>query len=318
MKLFNLNLYLFIRFRCINGGECIDGIDDFTCSCPPGLTGIYCECLILENEETDCNYTVPSTTTSLFSTTEFDLTTVIFPISSESTPFTIIDSIADTTTTTMSKTEFVPNTIESNQFTTTEYSITSTIIDTTMDMTSTKFETTLLSSSTTTESLSYSSELTEPTLTLSTQLSTDGEVTTTLNETYKLTTQSIVKNATTSEPTTSNLFPTTPSTLPIKNSTKLETTLSTFFTDTPESTTSSPTTTTTADPTTTMLTPSTETTQTTTTNTTTTTTQKPITTTTTIQPYTGIPDCIKIPCFNGGTCVGTSEGSRVSLSHFYF
>lgn len=28
---------------CHNGGECIDGIDTFTCQCPAGFTGTFCE-----------------------------------------------------------------------------------------------------------------------------------------------------------------------------------------------------------------------------------------------------------------------------------
>lgn len=48
---------------CKNGGTCIDGIDSFTCSCPPDLTGDYCECLIVSENETDCNYVRPTTTT---------------------------------------------------------------------------------------------------------------------------------------------------------------------------------------------------------------------------------------------------------------
>lgn len=47
--------------RCMNGGVCIDGIDDFTCSCPPGLSGRLCECLVQANNEMDCNYTAPTT-----------------------------------------------------------------------------------------------------------------------------------------------------------------------------------------------------------------------------------------------------------------
>ncbi|KAK3927354.1 Protein eyes shut, partial [Frankliniella fusca] len=30
---------------CRNGGTCIDGVDDFSCSCPPGLSGSTCECV---------------------------------------------------------------------------------------------------------------------------------------------------------------------------------------------------------------------------------------------------------------------------------
>lgn len=70
----------------MNGGTCIDGVDDFTCSCPAGLTGILCECLILDPEEVgtddttrwpnlNCNYT----RNELYSTTteqpQMDLTT---------------------------------------------------------------------------------------------------------------------------------------------------------------------------------------------------------------------------------------------------
>lgn len=46
--------------RCLNGGVCIDGVDSFTCSCPPSLTGILCECLLLADDEMDCNYTAPT------------------------------------------------------------------------------------------------------------------------------------------------------------------------------------------------------------------------------------------------------------------
>ncbi|XP_060517827.1 protein eyes shut [Cylas formicarius] len=48
--------------RCLNGGTCIDGTDNFTCSCPPNLTGVFCECLILANNHLDCDYVAPSTT----------------------------------------------------------------------------------------------------------------------------------------------------------------------------------------------------------------------------------------------------------------
>ncbi|XP_030383778.1 protein eyes shut [Scaptodrosophila lebanonensis] len=47
--------------RCMNGGVCIDGVDTFSCSCPPLLTGMLCECLMVGEESLDCNYTAPST-----------------------------------------------------------------------------------------------------------------------------------------------------------------------------------------------------------------------------------------------------------------
>ncbi|XP_055376615.1 protein eyes shut [Condylostylus longicornis] len=48
--------------KCTNGGVCIDGVDTFTCSCPPMLTGMLCECLMLDDDSLNCNYTMPSTT----------------------------------------------------------------------------------------------------------------------------------------------------------------------------------------------------------------------------------------------------------------
>ncbi|XP_045472679.1 protein eyes shut [Harmonia axyridis] len=54
--------------RCVNGGTCIDGVDNFTCSCLPNLTGVFCECLILPDGSQNCSIvdfemtTVPYTT----------------------------------------------------------------------------------------------------------------------------------------------------------------------------------------------------------------------------------------------------------------
>ncbi|XP_058980715.1 protein eyes shut isoform X2 [Musca domestica] len=48
--------------RCMNGGVCIDGVDTFSCSCPPLLTGMLCECLMIGEDSLDCNYTARSTT----------------------------------------------------------------------------------------------------------------------------------------------------------------------------------------------------------------------------------------------------------------
>ncbi|XP_053960262.1 protein eyes shut isoform X2 [Anastrepha ludens] len=48
--------------RCMNGGVCIDGVDTFSCSCPPLLTGMLCECLMIGEDSLDCNYTVTIST----------------------------------------------------------------------------------------------------------------------------------------------------------------------------------------------------------------------------------------------------------------
>lgn len=39
---------------CFNGGTCVDGINTFTCVCPPGFTGSYCEHNINECDSKPC------------------------------------------------------------------------------------------------------------------------------------------------------------------------------------------------------------------------------------------------------------------------
>lgn len=71
----------------MNGGTCIDGVDNFTCSCPPRLTGPLCECLILEDGIYDCEYVSP---TPLTSSTQSVLTTLMEEITSAKPSFTDI------------------------------------------------------------------------------------------------------------------------------------------------------------------------------------------------------------------------------------
>ncbi|EDV99320.1 protein eyes shut [Drosophila grimshawi] len=66
--------------RCMNGGVCIDGVDTFSCSCPPLLTGMLCECLVVGEESLDCNYTAPATPAPpVAPVTPATLTTTIAP-----------------------------------------------------------------------------------------------------------------------------------------------------------------------------------------------------------------------------------------------
>ncbi|KAK9879790.1 hypothetical protein WA026_006852 [Henosepilachna vigintioctopunctata] len=67
--------------RCINGGTCIDGVDNFTCSCLPNLTGVFCECLILPDGSQNCSF-INSTT--IYQTSTDNFTTIQF---TETTPF---------------------------------------------------------------------------------------------------------------------------------------------------------------------------------------------------------------------------------------
>ncbi|CAH2066331.1 unnamed protein product, partial [Iphiclides podalirius] len=81
--------------RCMNGGSCIDGVDNFTCSCPPNLTGPLCECLILDEDNYNCEYVSPTaiyetTSTSFLTTkTEKQTTTIVATTMSTSLNATI-------------------------------------------------------------------------------------------------------------------------------------------------------------------------------------------------------------------------------------
>lgn len=80
----------------MNGGTCIDGVDNFTCSCPPKLTGVFCECLIVDSFTLDCSYISPTPivlTTTMLPTTTFETTevpnvsTTFYSIETTTAPF---------------------------------------------------------------------------------------------------------------------------------------------------------------------------------------------------------------------------------------
>lgn len=123
-------------FRCMNGGTCIDGIDSFTCSCPPRLTGVLCECLILSNYTLDCTYNelnatwLPifpteeeiTTTTETFTTAPAFVSSPEVPITLvQSTEFTKLTEMTETsqeltdTTVIISKTHFTPSILISTE-----------------------------------------------------------------------------------------------------------------------------------------------------------------------------------------------------------
>ncbi|XP_059059426.1 protein eyes shut [Achroia grisella] len=86
--------------RCMNGGTCIDGVDNFTCSCPSRLTGTLCECLILDDGSHDCEYVSPTPLTA--STQSVLLTTMHEEVTTDiTTSYSISynDTIARTKTT---------------------------------------------------------------------------------------------------------------------------------------------------------------------------------------------------------------------------
>lgn len=70
----------------MNGGVCIDGVDSFQCSCPPNMSGRLCECLVVSENELDCNFSLPITTALYTSTGAAEqYTTESVAVSSEST-----------------------------------------------------------------------------------------------------------------------------------------------------------------------------------------------------------------------------------------
>lgn len=138
----------------MNGGTCIDGVDNFTCSCPPRLTGPLCECLILDDESYDCEYVSP---TPLTSSTQSVLTTLIEEITTPRVSTEMSSTYGPTNDTTLLTTdsEAMPTTVTD---TSTEKELVSTATTVVTEITtkedgisSTSEETTGTSESTTTK-----------------------------------------------------------------------------------------------------------------------------------------------------------------------
>ena len=44
----------FLQHKCESGGLCVDGVNDYSCSCPPGFAGRFCELQIDECQINPC------------------------------------------------------------------------------------------------------------------------------------------------------------------------------------------------------------------------------------------------------------------------
>ncbi|XP_023954756.1 protein eyes shut [Bicyclus anynana] len=159
--------------RCMNGGTCIDGVDNFTCSCPPKLTGTLCDCLILDDGSHDCEYVSPTITpihNVSITTMGFTEPTVIGSIttidytkySTTTTSISVIPDSLNFTTTIESTTE---------NFTTTDISVitevttaNTTKADIDSDMTTVKTDYTQLEIESTTVKMDLTTEGTRETL----------------------------------------------------------------------------------------------------------------------------------------------------------
>ncbi|CAG5056620.1 unnamed protein product [Parnassius apollo] len=152
--------------RCMNGGTCIDGVDNFTCSCPPNLTGSLCECLILDDNNYDCEYVSPTplfkTTSPIFLTTLTEEMITDITVTTLPTIYTNATSKYSTSMSTVaSEPEF--STFPATDFTsTTEVASFSTA--TSISEKTTRQETTVLTYTTTPES--------EETTTMTTEIAT--------------------------------------------------------------------------------------------------------------------------------------------------
>lgn len=273
---------LFPGSRCVNGGTCIDGIDEYSCSCPPQITGMSCECLMLDNGEFDCNFT-SDFTPFMSSTSEIYQTTITYTTS----PIYSVDDLSSTdisdvaTEMVTEKTESISMEYETSELTTMLSSTVELITNTSFTTSENNFD------ATTTANTVYST----------TEYISD--VSRNLGSTN--TTESSVASETSSisSTTTDNIYKSTTDYNPIV----VDTTLSnSFFTDYP------------------MVKTNTESTITddqrsiipieTTTEYMIPTTTGRDTNISTVEPKT--PVCSNKMCQNGGTCVPTPKGAKVS------
>ncbi|XP_065164400.1 protein eyes shut [Atheta coriaria] len=184
--------------RCLNGGSCIDGVDGFTCSCPPHLTGFYCECLIVElrgGTYLDCSLITPTMTTANMTRTT-DMITF-----TDTTLMTTIGVITNAPTSTTEITETTifttpTTTVPNSKFTTTSEAITSTTETMETSTESSTLPSTISSSSTSTSTSSSMSTTTETLTTFTTSPETES-TTITITTTEQSTTTTPVEILTT-------------------------------------------------------------------------------------------------------------------------
>lgn len=286
--------------RCHNGGTCIDGIDEYSCTCPPQITGMTCECLMLDNEELDCNFT-SDFTTFVASTTEMYQTTLPFSTTRRYTVEEYSSTVSADVDEETEKTD--SNSIYDTNDMTTSTMLSTTTVDLTTANVSQTTETNIDSTTTTTSTITSTIDSTSD---VSQMLTTFGSTKTTE---YEITESSVASETTSISSTTTEFsYKSTTD----YNSMLTDTTLSnSFFTDYPTVKTTTDATimvdnnevTTVGDhqsPTTTE-----------------TTTEYLIPTTlgtdknvSTVEPKT-LPACLNKLCQNGGTCVPMPDGAKV-------
>lgn len=343
---------MFSCYRCLNGGTCIDGVDNFTCSCPSDLTGLFCECLIIDSNTTDCGYVRP--TINILQTTVFNKTiptsaTKRTPDLHEETTYETSSTFYETSVPERSTESTYLESTTSSSYTETEVPK-ETSVTTQFDLTSGKFlptdilgstpygiYTSIFYGSETSMISSISDTTTNMFETLPTLFDTTAETTTSIDTTFEDATLANVTKTTESSPVTSireeiTFFTTPSSAEPTDLQTEIEeiTTSPTVeqissLTDlTTESMGKTPKSINWTDITTASKEESTEASSSETTiyvemsseDTIYSTTLSDTTMDVEIVTALPIPDCTVTPCKNGGTCIVTIEGSKVSRRYF--